>query len=57
MDNERWREIERLYHSVLKVPLDQRAAFLKHEGSVEEFIESAAFDVAAKLMGFVCWRS
>ncbi len=68
MDNERWREIERLYHSVLKVPLDQRAAFLKrecpddeslraevesllsHEGSAEEFIESPAFDVAARLM-------
>jgi hypothetical protein len=53
-DGAKWSDFITLF---LKIPLDQLAAFLKHEGSAEEFIESAAFDVAAKLMGFVCWRS
>ena len=68
MESERWRRVEQLYHSALKVSADQRATFLKTEcqndddlrGEVEsllecekssaDFIESPAFDVAAKLM-------
>jgi hypothetical protein len=31
MKNERWRQIEQLYHSALNVPADQRAAFLRRQ--------------------------
>ncbi len=68
MKPERWRQIEHLYHSALKVAADQRSAFLNeecgededlrkevesllsYEKSAAEFIESPAFDVAARLM-------
>src|SRR5579862_9093402 len=68
MEPERWRRVEEVYHSVLRVPRDQRAAFLEeechhdealrreiesllaYETSAKEFIESPAFDFAAKLM-------
>src|SRR5262249_227009 len=68
MEPERWRRIEQVYHSALKVAAEQRAVFLKdecrddeevrrevesllsYESSAAEFIESPAFDVAAKLM-------
>ena len=68
MEPERWRRVEQLYHSALKVAADQRATFLKTEcqndndlreeveslleceKSSADFIESPAFDVAAKLM-------
>jgi serine/threonine protein kinase len=68
MEPERWRRVEQLYHSALKVAADQRANFLKTEcqndddlreevesllkceKSSADFIESPAFDVAAKLM-------
>jgi eukaryotic-like serine/threonine-protein kinase len=68
MKPERWRRIEQLYHSALKVAPDQRSTFLKaecgeddalrkevesllsYEKSAAEFIESPAFDVAARLM-------
>ena len=82
MEPERWRRVEELYHSVLKIPRDQRAAFLEnecqqddalrrevesllsYENSAKEFIESPAFDLAARLMaedkvetdGRDCWR-
>ena len=68
MEPERWRRVEELYYSALKVPASQRTAFLKDEcqddnslreeiesllsceSSVADFMESPAFDVAAKLM-------
>ncbi len=68
MGPDRWRRVEQLYHSALKIPLEQRRAFLKdecqgddelqkevvsllsYESSAAEFIESPAFDVAARLM-------
>src|SRR5438046_8901011 len=68
MKPERWRQIEHLYHSALKVAADQRSAFLNeecgededlrkevesllsYERSAAEFIESPAFDVAARQM-------
>jgi eukaryotic-like serine/threonine-protein kinase len=68
MADERWRQVERLYHSALSVPPDRRDEFLKHEcpedadlrtevesllaceSSAEGFIESPAFDVAARLL-------
>jgi eukaryotic-like serine/threonine-protein kinase len=68
MGPERWRRVEEVYHSVLRVPRDQRAAFLEnecqqddalrreiesllsYETSAKEFIESPAFDLAARLM-------
>jgi serine/threonine protein kinase len=68
MKPERWRRIEQLYHTALKLAADQRSAFLKaecgedgalrkevesllsYEKSAAEFIESPAFDVAARLM-------
>ncbi len=68
MEPERWRRVEELYHSVLRVPRDRRAAFLEnecqqdealrrevesllsYETSAKEFIESPAFDLAARLM-------
>src|SRR6266487_4021719 len=68
MKPERWRQIEHLYDSALKVVADQRYAFLNeecgededlrkevesllsYESSAAEFIESPAFDVAARLM-------
>jgi serine/threonine protein kinase/tetratricopeptide (TPR) repeat protein len=68
MEPERWRRVEDLYHSALKVPASHRAAFLKGkcqddkelceeiesllscESSAADFMESPAFDVAAKLM-------
>ena len=66
MGPERWRRVEELYHSALRVAADQRAAFLKdacggdaklceevesllaYESSAKEFLETLAFDVAAK---------
>jgi hypothetical protein len=68
MEPERWRRVEQLYHSALKVVADQRATFLKDECQADEelrqevesllsyessaagFIESPAFDVAARLI-------
>jgi eukaryotic-like serine/threonine-protein kinase len=68
MESERWRRVEQLYHSALKVSSDRRRAFLEeqcqgddelrkevasllsYESSAAEFIESPAFDVAAKLL-------
>jgi len=68
MEPERWRRVEQLYHSALKVAADKRARFLQnecqddeelrqevesllsYESSAVEFIESPAFDVAARLM-------
>ena len=68
MEPERWRRVERLYHSAAKMPADRRSAFLEEhcqgdeelrkevasllsfESSAGEFIESPAFDVAARLM-------
>ena len=68
MQSERWRRIEELYHSALKIPADRRTAFVKeqcqgddtleteicsllsYESSAAGFIESPAFDVAAKLI-------
>ena len=68
MEHERWCRVERLYHSALNVPSDQRSDFLKeqcqgdedlhrevssllsYESSAKDFIEGAAFDVAAKIM-------
>jgi eukaryotic-like serine/threonine-protein kinase len=68
MGPDRWRQVEQLYHSALKIPLEQRRAFLNdecqgddelqeevvsllsYESSAAKFIESPAFDVAARLM-------
>ena len=68
MESERWRRVERLYHSAAKIPADRRPAFLEahcqgdeelrkevasllsYESSAAEFIESPAFDVAARLI-------
>jgi hypothetical protein len=68
VEPERWRRVERLYHSALKIEPDQRPTFLKeecgqddelreevesllsYERSAAEFIESPAFDIAAKLI-------
>jgi eukaryotic-like serine/threonine-protein kinase len=68
MEPERWHRVEQLYHSALKVAVNERAAFLKdecqdddklreevesllsYESPAVEFIESPAFDVAARLM-------
>ncbi len=68
MEPDRWHRIEQIYHSALRIPLEQRRAFLKdecdgddelqkevvsllsYESSAAEFIESPAFDVAARLM-------
>jgi len=67
MEPERWRRVEQLYHSALKIPAEQRGSFLEEqcqgdedlekeiasllsfESSAAEFIESPAFDVAARL--------
>jgi hypothetical protein len=68
MEPERWQRVEQVYHSVLKIPAEQRSAFLEnecqddpelqkelasllsYESAAAGFIESAAFDVAARLM-------
>jgi serine/threonine protein kinase/Tol biopolymer transport system component len=66
MEPDRWRQVEDLYHSALKVPASQRAAFLKDQCQNDKelrdeiesllscessgFMESPAFDVAAKLI-------
>ena len=68
MESDRWRRVEQLCHSALKIPTDQRSAFLKdecqndeelrqevesllsYESAAAEFIESPAFDVAARQM-------
>ena len=68
MEPERWRRVEQLYHSALKIPAERRGSFLEEqcqgdedlekevasplsfESSAAEFIESPAFDVAAKLV-------
>ena len=68
MESKRWRRVEDLYHSALKVHADQRSAFLKnechddlelqkevasllsYESAAAGFIESPAFDVAARLV-------
>jgi serine/threonine protein kinase len=68
MEPERWRRVEELYHSSLRVAGDQRAAFLNdacqgdaqlyeevesllaYESSAKEFMETPAFEVAAKQM-------
>jgi serine/threonine protein kinase len=68
VEPERWRRVEELYHSSLRVAGDQRAAFLKdacqgdaklreevesllaYESSAKEFMETPAFEVAAKQM-------
>jgi serine/threonine protein kinase len=68
MEPDRWRRVEQLYHSALKMPLEQRRTFLKdecqgddelqkevasllsYESSAAGFIESPAFDLAARLM-------
>jgi eukaryotic-like serine/threonine-protein kinase len=66
--DERWQQVERLYHSTLEKPPNERAAFLAHacggdeglrhevesllayERHAENFIESPALDVAARMM-------
>jgi len=68
VEPERWRRVEELYHSSLRVAGDQRAAFLRdacqgdaklceevesllaYESSAKEFMETPAFEVAAKQM-------
>jgi len=68
MHPDRWRRVERLYHSAAAIPGDRRDAFLEahcqgdeelrkevasllsYESSADEFIESPAFDVAARLL-------
>jgi len=68
MEPERWRRVEQLYHSALKIAADQRTTFLKAECRNDEelreevesllsceesaagFIESPAFDIAARLI-------
>jgi serine/threonine protein kinase len=68
MEPERWQRVEQVYHSVLKVPAEQRSTFLKnecqddpelqkevasllsYESAAAGFIESPAFDVAARLV-------
>lgn len=44
MKPERWQHVERLYHSALKVPADQRSDYLKQEcpedGEIREEVES-----------------
>jgi serine/threonine protein kinase len=68
VEPERWRRVEELYHSTLRVAVDERAAFLKnacrgdgklyeeiesllaYESSAKEFMETPAFEIAAKLM-------
>ena len=68
MEPDRWRQVEELYHSALRVAADQRAGFLKdacrgdaklceevesllaYESSAKEFMETPAFEVAAKQM-------
>ena len=68
VESDRWRRVEQLCHSALKIPTDQRSAFLKdecqndeelrqevesllsYESAAAEFIESPAFDVAARQM-------
>src|SRR5215469_9291128 len=68
MDPNRWQRVEQLYHSALKIAVQQRASYLEnecrgdeeirkevesllsYESSAAEFIESPAFEVAAKLM-------
>jgi serine/threonine protein kinase len=66
IEPERWRRVEQLYHSALKVPAEQRGSFLReqcqgdgslqeevaslllYESSAADFIESPAFEMAAK---------
>jgi len=68
VEPERWRRVEELYHSSLRVAGDQRAAFLKdacqgdaklceevesllaYESSAKQFMETPAFEIAAKQM-------
>jgi serine/threonine protein kinase len=68
VEPERWRRVEELYHSSLRIGGDQRAAFLKdacrgdlklceevesllaYESSAKEFMETPAFEIAAKQM-------
>ena len=68
MKEERWREVERLYHSTLEKHPSERSAFLAetcagdeelrrevesllvYEDRAENFIESPALDVAARIM-------
>ena len=66
MESDRWRRVEELYHSALRLAADQRPGFLKnecqgdarlceevesllaYESSAKEFMETPAFEVAAK---------
>jgi serine/threonine protein kinase len=68
VEPERWRRVEELYHSSLRVAADQRTMFLKdachgdaklceevesllaYESSAREFMETPAFEAAAKQM-------
>jgi len=68
VEPKRWRRVEELYHSSLRVAADRRAMFLKdacqgdaqlreevesllaYESSAKEFMETPAFEVAAKQM-------
>jgi serine/threonine protein kinase len=68
VEPERWRRVEELYHSALRVGVEQRAAFLQdacqgdttlceevesllaYESSAKEFMETPAFEMAAKQM-------
>ena len=68
VEPERWRRVEELYHSALRVAADQRARFLKdechgdknlceevqsllaYETSAKDFMETPAFEMAAKQM-------
>ncbi len=68
MEPERWRRVEELYHSALRVAADRRGVFLKdacrgdtrlceevesllaYESPAKEFMETPAFEVAAKQM-------
>ncbi len=68
MERDRWQRVEQLYHSALKIPVDQREPFLQEqckddddlkrevdsllsfESSAAGFIESPAFEIAAKMV-------
>src|SRR4029453_390948 len=40
MTPERWQQIDRLFHSVLEMPLSDRADFLQHACGDDEFLRS-----------------
>src|SRR5437899_356725 len=46
MGPDRWHRVEQLYHSALKIPLEQRRAFLKDECQDDEELHEAVVSLS-----------